>query len=200
MGATRHLDFDIIKAAKKMTLPIAEQTLIFDGETDQNALLDFYVCEYRRGGKTKVEACESQATNLSPLQAEQLRALRASSTSLFEAHSVIAVRHQIILRDLLEPERPDFPLTDMGLSATVNRYNARILLFTRIISLYGFHMTSGFSFGFSPTHGPMLVAGYHERMKTVLPQDRAERRFVFFYQMHQKYGQEQEYQDVGSTK
>jgi hypothetical protein len=95
VAATRHLDFDIIKAAKKMTLPTSERTLLFDSETDQNALLDFYVCEYRRGGKTRVEACEPQATNLSPLQVEQLRALRESRTSLFEAHSVIAARHQL---------------------------------------------------------------------------------------------------------
>jgi hypothetical protein len=200
MEATRHLDFDMVKAARKMTLPTEERTFLFDSETDQNALLDFYVCEYRRGGKTKVEACAPQVMNFTPLLAGQLRALQESRTSLFDAHSVVAERHQLILRDLLEPERPDFPLTDIGLSATVNRYKARILLFTRIVSLYGFHMTAGFSFTFSSKYADMLVAGYHQRMKTVLPADRAERRFVFFYQMHQKYGQPQAYQDVGSKK
>jgi len=53
MEATRHLDFDMVKAARKMTLPTEERTFIFDSETDQNALLDFYVCEYRRGERQR---------------------------------------------------------------------------------------------------------------------------------------------------
>ena len=32
---------DIIKAARKLTLPVQDQTLIFDGETDTTALADF---------------------------------------------------------------------------------------------------------------------------------------------------------------
>ena len=41
--------YDMIKAAKKLTLPTQDRTLLFDVETDVNALADFYLHEMRFG-------------------------------------------------------------------------------------------------------------------------------------------------------
>ena len=41
-------EFDIVKAAKKLTIPTQGRTLIFDeGETETAALMDFYLHEFR---------------------------------------------------------------------------------------------------------------------------------------------------------
>ena len=45
----------MIKAATMLTLPVSERTLLFDGETDMNALADFWIHELRRGGKIMME-------------------------------------------------------------------------------------------------------------------------------------------------
>ena len=41
LEATRHLDFNMLRIAKRMTLSVTGRTLVFDGEADQNAFIDF---------------------------------------------------------------------------------------------------------------------------------------------------------------
>jgi hypothetical protein len=40
LDATRHLDFNPIRIAKRMTLPVTGRTLVFDDEVVQNAFFD----------------------------------------------------------------------------------------------------------------------------------------------------------------
>ncbi len=95
--------YDIIKAAKKLTIPMEERTLIFDGETDTNALADFYLHEMRFGGRRIVDVLADSEADLSPEERELLAAHRNSRCSLFAIVSADSGACQIQLRDLLEP-------------------------------------------------------------------------------------------------
>jgi hypothetical protein len=193
---TRHLDFNALRIAKRMTLPVAGRTLMFDGEAAQNAFFDFWFHEYRLNGKTLVETVDPCAAGLEPLETEVLEAHRRSRTSFVATEDGAPGEHTIRLRDLLEPDRPEMVLTDMGLSGSMRRIGVHLALFTRLVVVRGITMTGGFSFGFEPERVPGILQAYRQRMKKVPLADAPEARFVFFFQKHRQLGVEQEYQDV----
>ena len=194
--SSHHLDFDPLRIAKRMTLPIAGRTLMFDGESEQNAFIDFWFHEYRVNGKSLVESVDPVAAGLEPLELEVLEAHRQARTSFFATEAVLPDSHQIRLRDLLEPDRPETLLTDMGLSDSMQRMGTRLAMFSRRLVVRGVAMTSGFSFGFEPKHVPGILDAYRQRTKRVAPPDLSVARFAFFFQKHRERGVEQVYQDV----
>jgi hypothetical protein len=196
MRATRDLEFNPLRIAKRMTVPLAGRTLIFDSEVVQNAFFDFWFHEYRVNGKSLVESVDPVAAGLEPLETEVLEAHRQARTSFFATEAVLPDSHQVRLRDLLEPDRPETLLTDLGLSDSMQRIGTRLALFCRRVEVRGLAMTSGFSFGFEPELIPGILQAHRQRMKRVAPQDLPEARFVFFFQKHRQRGVEQEYQDV----
>ncbi len=190
------LGYDFLRVAKAMTLPTAGRTLIFGGETDMNAFMDFQAHEYRLNGKTLMEHCVPECMELSPLEMEIARAVQQSRTSLFETIGVAPPAHQIQLQDLLEPEQPVVSLTDLGLSSSINRFHRRPLLFMRVITVHGISMTSGFSFLFEPALKNRLLQSYRQKMKKIPPSELPIKKFVFFFRKNTELGEEQAYQTV----
>jgi hypothetical protein len=190
--ATCSLDFDTIKAAKKLTIPVRERTLIFDNESDTAALMDFYLHEFRSGGRRPVDCCDPDAMTLSADQRDLLEAHRRAGTSLFEIAGSDARKAQVHLRNLLSPEEPDVMLSDLALSASGD-IAGQVLLFVRIVACQGIAMTSGCFFAFSTKHQARLIDGYAQRMRSVRPGEISERRFVFFFQRHREFGEPQEF-------
>jgi hypothetical protein len=109
---------------------------------------------------------------------------------------VAPAQPQLRLRDLLAPDQPDVWLTDLGLSDSMRRYDSKLALFCRLITVRDFVMTSGFSFGFEPERVPGILQAYRQKMKKVPPDALPEARFVFFFQKHRQCGLDQAYQDV----
>ncbi len=194
--ATQHLDWDPTRIAKRMTLPHVGHTLIFDGDTAQNAFLDFWYHEYRLEGKNLVEHADPAAAGLDALETEVLQAVRQARTSFFQIEEVAPDRPQLRLRDLLAPERPEVWLTDLGLSESVRRLGVRLAYFFRPIAVRDTTMTSGFSLGFEPERVPGILQACRQKLKKVPPDALPEARFVFFYQKHRQCGIEQISQDV----
>jgi len=82
-------DFDIFKAAKKLTLPVQGRTFIFEqGETDTTALMDFLLLDFRAGGRRPVDCCDPEAAGFSEDEKALLEAFRSARSSLFEVVSV----------------------------------------------------------------------------------------------------------------
>ncbi len=196
LEATRRLDYNPLRIAKRMTLPLVGRTLFFDGEVAQYAYFDFWFHEYRLNGKSLIESVDPVAAGLEPLETEVLEAHRQARTSFFAAEAVVSGEHQLRLRDLLEPDRPEAVLTDIGLSDSVRRMGLQLALFCRLVVVHGITMTSGFSFGFEPERVPGILQAYRQRMKKVPPVDASEARFIFFFQKHRQLGVEQEFRDV----
>jgi len=193
---TKALDFDPIRMAKRMTLPLSGRTLIFDGEVAQNAFFDFWFHEYRVNGKSLAESVDPVAAGLKLLEAEVLTAHLQAPTSFWMTEAAEPREHQIRLRNLLEPETPEALLTDIGLSESMHELRVRLALFCRLVVVRGITMTSGFSFGFLPERVPGILQAYRQKMKNVPPADLPEARFVFFFQKHRQFGEAQEFQDV----
>ena len=101
MDACQSLDFDFIRIAKTMTLPVMRRTLVFDGDVDQYAFFDFTLHEYRVGGKSMMESCDAISAGLTDLEEEIRQAHCVAPTSLFEIGSGVPQDHQLGFRDLL---------------------------------------------------------------------------------------------------
>jgi hypothetical protein len=196
LEATKHLDFDPIRIAKRMTLPLSGRTLLFDGEAAQNAFFDFWFAEYRLNGKRLIESVDPAAAGLEPMEVEVLCAHRQARTAFLLTEEVLPSEHQIRLRDLLEPERPEVLLTDLGLSDSMRRFRLRLALFCRLVVVRDITMTSGFTFGFMPERAPDILQAYRQKMKKMPPADLPEARFVFFFQKYRQFGEELAFQDV----
>ena len=196
LDATQHLNFHPIRIAKRMTLPVLGRALVLGDESEQNAYFDFWMHEYRVDGKSLAESVDPTLEPFTPLEKEIIQAHRQSRTSLFEAVTVYRAERQVGLRDLLEPERGEIRLTDFGMSDTLNRVRARLVLFTRLVTVRQITMTGGFSFSFEPTRAPGMLQAYRQKMKKVPAAQLSEQRFIFFFQKHRQMGIEQRYQDV----
>ena len=187
--------YDIIKAAKKLTLPVQERTLILDGEVDTNALADFYLHEMRFGGKRIVDVLADSGAELTPDERELLTGHRNSRCSLFGIVSSDPDACQINLRDLLEPAAPEVAFTDINLSKCA-AVDPGDMLFTRIVHCAGMTMGAGLFFAFRAVHRIPLLNAYQARMRTVAEKERSERTYVFFYQKNRQFGIAQAYADV----
>jgi len=192
LAATRALDFDMLKAAKKLTLPVSGRTLIFDGEAESAALMDFYFHEFRKGGRTLLDCCDSDTMVLSADERDLIEAHRQARTSLFEVTETKPREAQIRLRDVLDPDQPDVMLSDISMSS-MGDISGKLLLFVRVVACQGIEMSSGIFFPFAPRHRTRLLDGYAGRMKTVPAGERSERRFIFFFQRHREFGEGQEF-------
>src|SRR2546426_3312667 len=84
LKATKHLDFNPVRIAKRMTLPVVGRTLMFDDEVQQNAFFDFWCHEYRVNGKSLMESVDPIAAGLTPLETEVLQASREARSSFFQ--------------------------------------------------------------------------------------------------------------------
>jgi hypothetical protein len=196
LDATRHLDFNPIRIAKRMTLPVAGRTLVFDDEVVQNAFFDFWFHEYQVNGKSLAQSVDPVAAKLTPLEAEVLAAHAPARTSFFLTEAVLPEQHQVRLRDLLEPQASEILLTDLGLSESLAHSGARLAFYCRLVTLRGITMTSGFSFLFRSERVTGLLQAYRQKMKKVTPENLPEQRFIFFFQKYRQMGEEQRYQDV----
>lgn len=187
--------FDILKAAKKLTLSVQDRTIVFDDETETAVLMDYYLLDYRPDGKSGAENCVFSAGELTPLEAEFHQANLVSRTSLFEAAAVRDDEPKILLRDRLDKDAPDCWLTDLGLADSF-RHLGKVLLFTRVVSLRGLHMTGGFSFAFDQKHEVALIDAYRRAMWSVPEARRAQRNTGHFLGLSRTFGLPQVYEDV----
>ncbi|MCP5519534.1 MAG: hypothetical protein H7A45_20015 [Verrucomicrobiales bacterium] len=188
IGLSESLGFDAARMARRMTLPVAGRTLLFDGELAQAAFMDFWFHEYRLDGRCLPELADPAVARLTAFEIELLMAHRRTYTSLFRPGAVDLPRHQVELRDLLDPERPVVRLSDIGLSRSLAVLAQRPDFFCRLVTARGITMTTGFSFLFPPERAEGLRMAYRQKTRRVRPADLPEARFVFFYQKHRQFG------------
>jgi hypothetical protein len=187
-------EFDLVKAAKKLTLPVMGKTFIFESESDSAALMDFFLHEFFKGGRRLIDCCVAEGMKLTPDEREMLEAHRSARTSLFEIVSLDPKQAQLRLKDLLAPERPEVILTDVAMSQ-MGKLSKEVLLFVRVVSCQGTAMSSGSSFAFPRQHCERLLNAYALRMKTVVPSERSQRAFIFFFQQHRVLGMNQAFSE-----
>jgi hypothetical protein len=180
--------FDLLKAGTKLGTPMQGRMFIFDDEWEMSMLMDFYIFDFRPAGRSLAESAAFAPGELTEFEAAFHDGGLASRTSLYLAVRVAPAASQILLRDQLAPGQPEVGLTDLNLAASVARIGGQILLFTRVVSALGLHVTGGFSFVFDPKHGSALVDGYRRSKWPVAPRLHDSRRTAYFLGRYRRIG------------
>jgi len=168
--------------------------LIFDSESEMDALMDFVINEYRVNNQNAVELYLAQQGAENEIEEEILNAFVSSYTSLFKIVSVSRREHLVVLSDLLN-KRDNVQLMDINLSGTAV---PGLLIFLRVLQLKQFAMTSGMSFAFPGELEEYLLARYKRLKGTVRSRHGSARRFVCFHRLSRSDGLKVGYRRIDS--
>lgn len=128
---------------------------IFDLENDSEALMDFMLFEKITQNTPAFKRFHLSNPILNDLQQEIINGMYHNYSSLFEVQSIDKIGNTLVLTDLLDVNRTDYLLMDIGMSETAPR---GFVLFTRLIPIRDINMTSGVSFGFQKIHKDKLLS------------------------------------------
>lgn len=160
-----------------------ENKLIFDSEEEFDMLTEFLIFEKFKKNTNVVQRFYNSDPELTDLEKENMNGLLNFHASLFEVKSVDSNMNTIVLVDLLDPNRKEFTLMDIGLSHTSA---AGLIFYTRLLPVQDVYMTSGVSFGFENNFkdkllGIISLASFKKRNKLTTTE--------LFVLMHKRYHQ-----------
>lgn len=185
-----------LHVARALGLPTPGRTIVFEDETDTAACSDFMIAEARCGGRTLVASADPVALGMNAAETAALEAFRHSRTSLFQLRAVSVGANELLLVDLLEPDRPEVCLTDVHFTATVRRREVAWLMFIRVLTHQDVSMSSGVIFLFAPQWREHLLQSFRQKMKKVPPAELSAQKFAFFCRKHREIGEETGYETV----
>lgn len=180
---------DVVMASAELLGILHGETLIFESEDESSVLMDFALNDYKVDNQNTVKLYRDTIGWKNDIEKELLDAHLASYTSLFKVTSISKKECTLLLNDLLTKE-DDIQLIDINFSRSAL---PGILLFTRLIPLKDFNMTSGVSFAFPGHVEQHLLRGYEALSKKVKSDDEAVKRFVSFYNLSKTKGIEVQY-------
>ncbi len=138
------------------------------------------------GDKSLVDRFSETFETDNPVEKELLAGMLQAQSSLFEVQEINAENSTLRLFDLLADTEP-FEIVDLGLSQSLKAPN-RPLVFTRIIRLEPFNMTTGLGFIFSPNHKDYLLSRSRKMIKKLQIEDPAIKRLRVFFHLNRKEG------------
>jgi len=145
---------ELISAAKILGLWDGRK-FIFDSEEESNTLMDFMVFEKPGQNSPAFKRFHLSNPGLNDVQLEHINGMYHNYSSLFEVKSIDRMGNTLILTDILDNNRKEYLLMDVGMSRTVHD---GFLMFTRLIPIRDINMTSGVSFGFANKHKDKLLS------------------------------------------
>ncbi len=179
---------EAINSAKMLGIARGKAVLLRD-EDEADIFWEFVLYEYRKDGKNPIEIY-GKAEN--DVEAEVLRGMLSSYTSLFRIISASKLKCEVELEDLLNGGK--IKVVNINLSKTAK---PGVLIFTRIIPLE-FNVTQG-GFLFDKRHERQIINKYRKLMKK-LKYDESANRFIAFFKINRMYGLNVEYRDVVEGK
>jgi hypothetical protein len=145
---------ELISAAKILGLWDGRK-FIFDSEEDSNTLMDFMVFEKPGQNTPAFKRFHLSNPGLNDVQLEHINGMYHNFSSLFEVKSIDKMGNTLILTDILDNNRKEYLLMDVGMSRTVHD---GFLMFTRLIPIRDINMTSGATFGFKSIYKDKLLS------------------------------------------
>lgn len=183
------LSREVVMASAELLGILHGETLIFESEDETSVLMDFALNDYLVDNQNTIKLYRDTVGWKNEIEKEILDAHLASYTSLFKVTSISKGECTLLLNDLLN-NKEGIQLIDIHLSRSGV---PGILMFTRLICLKDFNMTSGVSFAFPGYLEQYLLRKYRVLSKKVKSDNEAVRRFVSFHNLSKRKGIEVEY-------
>jgi tetratricopeptide (TPR) repeat protein len=179
-----NIEDEMINSAKMLGIARG-RTVVLKDEDETQAFWDFVLFEYRKDGKSMVEAY-GKAEN--DAEAEVLEGVFSSYTSLFRIICTSKLKYEVELEDLLNGGR--VKIVNINLSKTAR---PGLLFFTRIIPLE-FNINQG-GFLFDERYERQIMKKYR-KLVNKLDYDESTARYMAFFKLNRTYGYTIEYRDV----
>lgn len=181
------LEPGVIKASARL-LGLAEgETIVFESDREPSVLMDFALHEYRVNNQNAIERYAETVGGRNDMEHALLVALRSSYTSLFKV--IAKDESTLLLNDRLRKQY-HINLVDISLIKTAH---PGLLLFTRLVPLKVFNMTSGVVFVFRGDVEHYLVKQHKKLEKKVKSESGSIKRFVAFFQLQRANGMDVRY-------
>jgi hypothetical protein len=135
---------ELISAAKLLHMWDGK-IIVFDAESDTEILMDFMVFEKPTQNAPAYQRFYDSKPELTGLQRENMNGILNFYSSLFEVKHIDSINNMLVFVDLLDANRKEYELMDVGLSQTAS---VGYIFYTRLIPIRDINMTSGMAFVF----------------------------------------------------
>jgi hypothetical protein len=160
--------------------------LMLDSEDEMDFLMDFSLFEYKLDGKSFLDRYKEENLELDEYESEIIDAKLLAYTSLFKIIESDPSSATVLLRDLFN-ELQEVKFLDVNLSQTSI---PGALMFTRIVPLQDFNMTSGMFCIFPANSEKYILKQYKSKVKKVKSDTESVRRFITFFKLNRIEGLE----------
>jgi hypothetical protein len=186
---------ELISTAKILKLWDGRK-FIFNSENDSNVLMDYVVFEKTIHSTPAFKRFHLNNLEQNDLQQEYVNGMCHNYSSLFEVKSIDRICNTLVLADLLDDNRKEYLLMDIGLSKSEQ---TDFVLFTRLIPIWDIYMTSGVSFGFDKIHKAKLFSAisfhvFQKRRKLNFTE-----MYVLMHEKNRQFGMETRTEKTGLT-
>ena len=172
------------KSAEMMGI-VKNNEIILESNYESDAIFDFNVYESKKQGKNSVSQYIESAKETTVQEDELLTAMVKSYTRLYEVVERDEEKGIVLLKGAFDDSNELLKVIDIGFSKTLDKNK---LVFTRLIQLDEFCMTSGLGFIFSANHKQYLFKRSRKFMKKINSGDEYIDRFIAFFQLNRSDG------------
>ncbi|ODA39974.1 hypothetical protein [Desulfosporosinus sp. BG] len=174
---------DYLKSAALLGILNSNNQVVIESKSEKDALYDFSIYGNIRAGSSALSEYIEKYPPENSEDEELLSAMKRSDVQLYEVEDSKEDGF-IKLRDPLH-KTESIKIIDIGLSENLN---PNILLFTRLIHLKEFSMTSGLTFAFSKNHLEYLVQKSRKMTKKFQSVDDSVDRFIAYFNLNRSNG------------
>lgn len=175
---------DYLKSAGILGILNKNNKVVIESHSENHALYDFNIYGNIRSGSNALSEYINKYSPGNKEDEDLLLAMKISDVGLYEIADHDQENGIIRLKDLIN-NSVGIKLIDIGMGENLN---PNIILFTRLIHLDEFSMTSGLTFAFSIDHKDYLMKKSHKMMKKVDGYDESVARFITFFMLNRLNG------------
>lgn len=174
---------DIYRTAELLGI-LENNEIVLQLEYEKDVIFDYTVYEKIKNGKNSVSQYIELGEDTTAQENELLSVMEKTNTSLYEVVECEKEKGLVVLKDILSQTNESYRVRDVGLSVR----NKDILIFTCLIHLDEFSMTSGLSYLFRENHKQYLLKRSKKLMKKINSGDPSIDRFLAFFQLNRSDG------------
>lgn len=163
---------------------VQNNAIVIESNYEKEVILDFNIYGNIRNGGNSVSKYIEQAKDSSEQEIELLAAMEKTDNLLYEVTKIDRDQGVLFLKEVLS-DNDAVQVIDVGLSSGINE---NVLVFTRLIHLGEFSMTSGLVFCFLADHKQYLIKRSSKLMKKINSGDPSVDRFIAFFKLNRLDG------------
>ncbi|NQX69854.1 hypothetical protein HQN90_27345 [Paenibacillus alba] len=178
-------EVDFKQAAHILGMLNNRDQVVIEHETENDALYDFNIYEKFRAGKNILSRFAENYSSENQIENDLIAAMLQSKASLYEVIHVDKMEGVLMLNDILSDSDEPIKIIDISLSSNTI---SSPLIYTRVLDLEGFSMTSGLGFVFSIDHKDYILKRSRKMLKKLKSGDSSLDNFITYFHLNRSDG------------